>query len=88
MNNGIFKTGNLACAKHFPGHGDTETDSHRTLPVVNKSLTRLTNEDLLPFKQAIAANVSLIMTAHINYPKIDEDFPATLSKTILTDILK
>ena len=85
---GIIKTGNLACAKHFPGHGDTETDSHRTLPVVNKSLIQLTNEDLLPFKQAIAANVSLIMTAHINYPKIDEYFPATLSKTILTDILK
>ena len=85
---GIIKTGSLACAKHFPGHGNTETDSHRTLPVVNKSLIELMSDDLLPFKQAIASDVSLIMTAHINYPKVDDNFPATLSKIILTDILK
>ncbi|MFT5758060.1 MAG: beta-N-acetylhexosaminidase [Alteromonadaceae bacterium] len=85
---GVLLTGNLACAKHFPGHGDTAQDSHRTLPTVNKSLAQLKEQDLQPFASAINANVSLIMTAHINYPQIDPDYPATLSKTILTDILK
>ncbi|MEW6990176.1 glycoside hydrolase family 3 protein [Colwelliaceae bacterium 6441] len=85
---GILKTGNLACAKHFPGHGDTEIDSHRTLAKVNKSLEELTKQDLLPFQRSIDAGVSLIMTAHIMYPQIDTEHPATLSNKILTDILK
>lgn len=85
---GVLSTGNLACAKHFPGHGDTGQDSHRTLPTVNKTLTQLNEQDLQPFAAAIKADVSLIMTAHINYPEIDAHYPATLSKTILTDILK
>lgn len=85
---GINATGNMACAKHFPGHGDTETDSHKTLPVVNKTLQHLLAEDLVPFKAAIKADVGIIMTAHINYPEIDKHYPATLSKVILTDLLK
>lgn len=85
---GIIKTGNLACAKHFPGHGDTAIDSHRTLSQVDKSLASLINEDLLPFQKAIDAGVSLVMTAHIRYPQIDDQHPATLSRKILTDILK
>jgi len=85
---GIDKTGNLACAKHFPGHGDTAVDSHRSLPTVNKSLEKLLNEDLVPFIKAIEQDVALIMTAHINYPKIDDKYPATLSKKILTGLLK
>ncbi len=85
---GILSTGELACAKHFPGHGDTAQDSHRTLPTVNKTLAEINEQDLIPFAAAIAANVSLIMTAHINYPAIDPDYPATLSKIMLTDILK
>ncbi|MDO6447138.1 glycoside hydrolase family 3 protein [Colwellia sp. 1_MG-2023] len=85
---GIIKTGNLACAKHFPGHGDTAIDSHRTLSHVDKSLASLITEDLLPFQKAIDAGVSLVMTAHIRYPQIDSEHPATLSRKILTDILK
>lgn len=85
---GILSTGSLSCAKHFPGHGDTAQDSHRTLPKVNKTLAQLNEHDLKPFASAINAGTSMIMTAHINYPSIDPDFPATLSKTILTDILK
>lgn len=85
---GIINTGNLACAKHFPGHGDTAIDSHRTLSQVDKSLESLINEDLLPFQKAIDAGVSLVMTAHIRYPQIDNEYPATLSRIILNDILK
>ncbi|NQZ23361.1 MAG: glycoside hydrolase family 3 protein [Colwellia sp.] len=85
---GINRTGNLACAKHFPGHGDTATDSHRALPEVSKNLTQLLSEDLQPFIAAIENGVALIMTAHINYPAIDAKYPATLSKKILTELLK
>lgn len=85
---GVLSTDNLACAKHFPGHGDTHTDSHQALPVVDKSLEELMQQDLLPFKHAIAAGVSMIMTSHIHYPQIDPVFPATLSPAILTTLLK
>ena len=85
---GINITGSVACAKHFPGHGDTATDSHRMLPVVNKKIAQLLNEDLQPFMAAIDNNVGLIMTAHINYPAIDDQYPATLSHKILTNLLK
>ena len=85
---GISRTGNIACAKHFPGHGDTATDSHRSLPEVAKDLDQLLVEDLPPFIAAIDNDVGLIMTAHINYPAIDAQYPATLSKKILTDLLK
>lgn len=85
---GVLNTYNFACAKHFPGHGDTHTDSHQALPVVDKSLATLLIEDLAPFIAAIDAGVSMIMTSHINYPQIDNKYPATLSHTILTTILK
>jgi len=85
---GIQRTGNIACAKHFPGHGDTATDSHRSLPQVAKDLTQLLSEDLPPFINAIDNGVGVIMTAHINYPEIDAQYPATLSKKILTELLK
>jgi len=85
---GIEQGENLSCAKHFPGHGDTHTDTHKALPVVDKSLTQLMSQDLKPFISAIAENVSMIMTSHIKYPKIDPQYPATLSYKILTDLLK
>ena len=85
---GIHRTGNIACAKHFPGHGDTATDSHRTLPQVTKNVNQLLTEDLSPFIAAIENDVGIIMTAHINYPAIDTEYPATLSKKILTELLK
>lgn len=85
---GINNTGNIACAKHFPGHGDTATDSHRALPEVTKNINQLLDEDLPPFIAAIENDVGVIMTAHINYPEIDAQYPATLSKKILTELLK
>ncbi|WP_209326665.1 glycoside hydrolase family 3 protein [Pseudoalteromonas sp. PA2MD11] len=85
---GANKSGNLCCAKHFPGHGDTHSDSHQTLPSVDKSFTALMQQDLVPFKAAIEQGVGLIMTSHICYPQIDPDNPATLSKIILQDILQ
>lgn len=84
---GAQKTGNLSCAKHFPGHGDTHSDSHQTLPVVDKSIEELRAQDLVPFQHAIDAGVSLIMTSHIQYPQLDPHYPATLSKVILNDLL-
>lgn len=79
-----------ATAKHFPGHGDTATDSHLDLPIINHSRQRLNEVELLPFKKAIAAGVDSIMTAHIYFPTIEKEdgIPATLSKAVLTDLLR
>ena len=85
---GTLQAGNLATAKHFPGHGDTHSDSHQCLPTVDKSLEALRESDLVPFQAAIDAGVSLIMTSHIRYPQLDDVYPATLSRTILTDLLQ
>lgn len=84
----ILQTGMLACAKHFPGHGDTATDSHNGLPVVDLALTELLDTHLQPFVAAIAAGVPLLMTSHICYPQLDAEFPATLSPLILTQLLR
>lgn len=85
---GLHAGGAMCAAKHFPGHGDTSEDTHRKLPSVDKSLKQLNQEDLVPFKAAIAAGVDIIMTAHILYPQIDPQYPATLSSIILQDILR
>ena len=84
----IVQTGMLACAKHFPGHGDTATDSHNGLPVVDLALSELLDTHLQPFVAAIAAGVPLLMTSHICYPQLDAEFPATLSPLILTQLLR
>ncbi len=86
--NGAHQGGIVACAKHFPGHGDTTGDTHREIPQVNKSLATLLVEDLAPFQAAIDAGVELIMTSHICYPQIDPQYPATLSKAILQNVLR
>nr|WP_082686844.1 glycoside hydrolase family 3 protein [Bacillus sp. FJAT-27445] len=79
----------IATAKHFPGHGDTAVDSHYGLPIINHDLETLHKVDLAPFKAAIAAGVDSIMTAHIVVPALDDSgLPATLSKPILTDLLR
>ena len=78
----------ITTAKHYPGHGDTRQDSHRMLPTVNRSLEELESIDLIPFQAAIDVGVDIIMTAHILYPKIDPVFPATMSRVLLTDILR
>lgn len=85
---GLRESGIIACAKHFPGHGDTNTDSHLELPVLNLSLEQLRNRELIPFKTLIEAGIPTIMTAHILFPQIDKDVPATLSPAILRQILR
>ena len=100
MLEGMQSQGVIATLKHFPGHGDTNTDSHTGLPVVNHDLTTVEKVDLYPFAQAIKhSHVDMIMTAHIQYPALDDSLiinkhgkkmikPATLSKKILTELLR
>src|SRR5947207_4344155 len=80
--------GVAACGKHFPGHGDTSTDSHLELPLVEHPPERLRELEFLPFKAAIQAQVAAIMTAHVLVPALDEERPATLSPRIVSDILR
>lgn len=80
--------GIAACGKHFPGHGDTSTDSHHELPVIEHPSDRIERVELVPFRAAIEAEVAAIMTAHILIPAIDAERPATLSKAIVTGMLK
>ena len=85
---GCEAAGAMACAKHFPGHGRTRTDSHMGLPVVDASRELLEQTDLLPFRAAVAAGVGSVMTAHVAYPALDPSgAPATFSKPIL-DLLR
>ncbi len=78
----------LTVAKHFPGHGDTATDSHLELPLIPHSWERLQEVELPPFQSAIAAGVDSIMSAHLQIPALDEEYPATLSHRILTQELR
>jgi beta-N-acetylhexosaminidase len=80
--------GLAACGKHFPGHGDTSVDSHEELPLVEHPPERLREIEFAPFRAAIEADVAAIMTAHVLVPSLDEQRPATLSKRIVTDILR
>ncbi len=97
---GLLSAGVLPCAKHFPGHGDTSIDSHLDLPTINSSLAKWKKREALPFKANIKKDIPLIMTAHIQCPNLDKTkiqsskdgkkitAPATLSKKILTKILR
>ena len=79
----------LSCGKHFPGHGDTATDSHLGLPVINKTEEELAAFELVPFEAAVRVKVPAIMTSHILFPLIEKDkIPCTMSRTIITDLLK
>lgn len=78
----------LSCAKHFPGYGDTNLDSHETLPIVNTSKDDLEKSELLPYVSAINNGIDAIMTGHIIYTALDKNYPATLSKVILQDLLR
>jgi beta-N-acetylhexosaminidase len=80
--------GIAACGKHFPGHGDTIADSHHELPLVEHPPERLRETEFVPFTAAIEANVATIMTAHVFIPALDEKRPATLSRRVVTDILR
>lgn len=97
---GIQDQGVAATAKHFPGHGDTSTDSHYGLPVVDKSIEELRKTELKPFKIAVENGIDMIMTAHIQFPQVEKDtvtskkdgsqigIPATLSDDIITGVLR
>lgn len=78
----------VACGKHFPGHGDTVTDSHKELPVVEASRERLDTMELVPFRRAVATGVAAMMTAHVLYKALDPQCPATLSPFIVTQLLR
>jgi beta-N-acetylhexosaminidase len=85
---GSEEEGVLSAVKHFPGHGDTRTDSHLALPVVDKSRAELEAVEWYPFRRAVAAGVGSVMTAHILYPQVDAGHPATLSPALLHDLLR
>jgi beta-N-acetylhexosaminidase len=80
--------GIAACGKHFPGHGDTSTDSHHELPLIELPPEQLRDREWVPFAAAIAAGVATIMTAHVLVPSLDEERPATLSKRIISGLLR
>jgi len=84
---GSLAEGVACCVKHFPGHGDTHVDSHHALPSVDKSLQQLEALELRPFR-ALAPLAPAVMTAHIVYPQIDPEHPATLSKAVLGGVLR
>ncbi len=80
--------GLIACAKHFPGHGDTAQDSHHELPRVEKELQELREVELPPFQAAVRAGVGMVMSSHVVFPSLDEDYPATLSPPVLRGLLR
>ncbi|MGW8061553.1 glycoside hydrolase family 3 protein [Streptomyces ziwulingensis] len=85
---GLQSVGVAACTKHFPGHGDTAVDSHQALPRIDVDAHVLAERDLFPFRAAIAAGSRAVMSAHILVPALDPDRPATLSRRILTELLR
>jgi beta-N-acetylhexosaminidase len=78
----------IACGKHFPGHGDTEVDSHLDLPIQSAPRQRLDAVELAPFRAAVAAGAPMVMSAHIRFTALDDRWPATLSRAVLTDLLR
>src|SRR5690606_12673368 len=87
---GLQSEGVFATAKHFPGHGDTSTDSHHTLPMVNFDKERLDNVELYPYKELIKKGLSSVMVAHLNVPSIEprDGYPTSISYNVVTNILK
>jgi beta-N-acetylhexosaminidase len=85
---GLQAGGVAACGKHFPGHGDTDRDSHHDLPRLTHDLTRLRATELVPFRAAIRAGVAAIMTSHILFDAIDPARPATMSGAVLRSLLR
>jgi len=85
---GLEKAGVIPCGKHFPGHGDTDADSHQELPVVTHGRERLMRVEIEPFRRAAAAGFPMLMTAHVRYDALDPTGPATLSPAICTTLLR
>ena len=76
------------CAKHFPGHGDTASDSHTSLPILNRSMAELEQREFVPFAALVGEKIEMVMSAHIELPQVDAGVPATLSRKIMTGILR
>ena len=85
---GMQDAGILACAKHFPGHGDAKVDSHYALPTIPHSLDRLEEVEFAPFRRALAERVAAVMSGHLYLPALDDQNPASLSHPIITGLLK
>jgi len=87
---GMQSAGVLATAKHFPGHGDTASDSHKTLPTINFSAKRIDSLELYPYKKLFSKGLSSVMVAHLSVPNLDSrpDYPSSLSYPIVTELLK
>jgi len=85
---GSLSRGVLPVGKHFPGHGGTDADSHEVLPVVRRSRKALLAREIFPFAEAVRAGIPALMTAHVLYPALDREAPATLSGRILTGLLR
>ncbi|MDY8138461.1 glycoside hydrolase family 3 N-terminal domain-containing protein [Aquimarina sp. 2201CG5-10] len=87
---GMQKEGVLASAKHFPGHGDTDSDSHKTLPTINFGAQRIDSIELYPYKQMIKEGLSSVMIAHLNIPSLEprSGYPSSISENVVTNILK
>jgi len=85
---GLQDHGVVACGKHFPGHGDTTADSHKELPIVTATRERLERTEFPPFRHAAEKNVATMMTAHVLYPALDKERPATLSPAIIGTLLR
>ncbi len=84
----LQRGGVAACAKHFPGHGDTDLDSHHDLPVLRHEMERLEAVELVPFRAAIEAGVAAIMTTHVVFEALDPGVPATLSPAVIDGLLR
>jgi beta-N-acetylhexosaminidase len=85
---GYLKAGIIPCGKHFPGHGNTLVDSHEELPVEDSDLPRLEKVELVPFRKAFKSGLDLVMTSHIKFPKVDPNWPVTLSEIFLKKLLR
>ena len=85
---GLQESNVMGCSKHFPGHGNTSVDSHYGLPTITTSMNELYQTELAPFVSAVANGIDSIMTTHIIFTAIDKEYPATLSKKVLTDLLR
>lgn len=85
---GYIKSGIIPCAKHFPGHGETLIDSHHDLPVEQADIGRLRDVEMYPFKKVFRARIDMVMTAHIHFPKVDPEWPVTLSPIFVRQILR
>ena len=85
---GLIKADVIACVKHFPGHGNTLLDSHEALPIEDSDMARLDQIELQPFKKSFRSRVEMCMMSHILYPKVDPNYPASLSEVMIQQVLK